>query len=132
MQYRGNTQGELRAFSLVEMLVVIAVIALIAAIAVPTMGSIISKSERNVSRRTAQILVSTAEGAVGAGSQEVAAAVNEGDALDILSNGVNGAGLFSDVVFRVPLNAEEKAKVDAYLSFEGGRLIFDSSGSSGS
>lgn len=132
MRYRGIKQGRLRAFSLVEMLVVVAIIALIAAIAVPTMGSIISKSESNVARRTAQILVSTAEGAVGAGSQGVAAAANESEALDILSTGVNGAGLFSDVVFRVPLSADDKVKVDAYLSFEGGRLIFDGSGSSGS
>ncbi len=119
-----------RAFSLVEMLVVVAIIGIMAGIAIPVINIIRSNAEESLNRRTAQILASMASGALTAGSEAVAAASSESEVLDLLSVGVFGTGAFEDVLFRVPLSAEEREGLDAYLAFQEGLLIYDASGNS--
>lgn len=104
--------------------------AIITAIAVAVVGGVTGRAKENATRRTAQVLAATAGGAQIAGDELIAAAADEAAVLDLLSDGVDGAGPFSGVQYRIPLTAADKLAVDPYLAFKGGILIYDASGNS--
>lgn len=103
------------AFSLVELLVVIAVIGIIAAIAIPNIAGITAQADTAKAQRNAQSLASTFASARAAGNA-TAFATKEA-AVTAVVGGVNGAGTFAATDFKVPgLSAAEQTAALAHLT----------------
>lgn len=118
------TRRPMSAFSLMEVLIVIVVIGVITGIAIPMMMNVREEARENSHRRTAQIVASTAASASSAGDLAIAGAANKTDAIELLSQGVEGEGVFAGVRYRVELGEEEKVAVAEYLQFANGLLLF--------
>ena len=114
-----------RAFSLVEILVMITVIAVIAGIAIPLLSNVFQRSQEIAARRNAQQLAGVASTASAAGNLQIATAVDKKTAVELLTTGVNGTGQFSENVFMVRLDEVEREKTLKYLEFSDGTLAFD-------
>ncbi|MGH8046400.1 MAG: prepilin-type N-terminal cleavage/methylation domain-containing protein [Chthoniobacterales bacterium] len=103
------------AFSLVELLVVIAVIGIIAAIAIPNIAGITNQADVAKGQRNAQSLASTfasARAAGHAGSYATAAA-----AVTALGTGIQGTGNFATTDFKVPgLSATDQTLALTHLT----------------
>lgn len=120
-----TTVKRLRGFSLLEVLVVIVVIGAITAIAVPVLMNVKEEARTNATRRTAQIVSSTAANAQMAGNSSIAEAATKEDAIATLSSGVFGGGVFDNVKYRVALSPSEETEVANYLEFVNGALLFN-------
>jgi len=124
------------AFSLVEMLVVIAVIGVLAAIAVPNIGRINDAANESKDRRNAQQLASVANAAQAAGYDFVA---EDGPgAADVVSAIVTGTTIddptspFDETYFGVPnMSAQEQEDALLFLGIENGMLVYDSGNEEG-
>ncbi|MCB1229605.1 MAG: prepilin-type N-terminal cleavage/methylation domain-containing protein [Verrucomicrobiae bacterium] len=119
------------AFSLVEMLVVIAVIGIIAAIAIPNIGKINDTAEKSKDRRNAQNLASVCASAQAAGLDFVG---SETDPKVIVKQmvevgGSPADGPFQGTFFGVPgLDAEEQVSATTYLTVANGLLQYTGAG----
>lgn len=117
-------QRHQRAFSLAEMLIVVAVIGVITALAVPLLSGA-DKMEHAKVRRNAQNFAKVANQAIAAGDMTIPEAKDAAAVVELLSVGIEGSGVFEGTVFRVPgLGAAEREAVLAHLSLEGGSLNY--------
>ena len=117
------------AFSLVEMLVVIAVIGILAAIAVPNIGKINGAAEESKNRRNAQQLSSVCNAAQAAGHDFV----TPGNVVKTVDDIIEGATIndstspFNGSYFGVPnLTSQEVIDARQYLklSEDGSMLVY--------
>lgn len=115
------------AFSLVEMLVVIAVIGIIAAIAVPQIGDINAKAVEGKNKRNAQNIASVCASAQAAGLNFVGSSTAASDVIDaVVTGGKPASGPFSATYFGVQgMDAAEKTGAATYLSVANGVLVYD-------
>ena len=118
-----NNVRRKRAFSLIEMLTVIAIIGIITGIAVVLISGIRGKSEEATAKRHAQIVAAMAGQALHAGDTQLLEAGSKEAALKLLSIGVTGEGTFEDVVFRLSLSEKEQADTLPYLELRNGLLV---------
>ena len=113
-------------FSLVELLVVISVIAVIAAIAISSVKGIIENGAKSTARRNAQSIAQVAAAAQAAGNSTIEAAANLSDAIDIVYDGAQGQGEFTDMEFGISqLGIEDLAQAKGYLEFSNGRILYN-------
>ena len=104
------------AFSLVEILVVVAVIGLIAAIAVPTIANITSTADEESAKRNAQSICALHNGARAAGIEF--ATGSESEIIDALMAGVSGGDVDGSEFKLSGLSVEEKAQAMLYCDFD--------------
>jgi len=110
-----------KAFSLVEMLVVIAVIGIIAAIAVPNIGRINDSAKEATSRRNAQNVASVFASAQAAGLNFAAASTTPSDIVQAVVTGakVTEKGPFENTWFGVPgLTSDDQSAALKYLTYD--------------
>lgn len=91
-----------RGFGLVELMTAIAVLAVITAIAVPAFSGASESAELRRCQRIAQEYATLAGNANAAGSLELLDCASVAQALEKLSNGVYGSGVFEGTMFRLP------------------------------
>lgn len=116
-----SSPSNLRAFSLVELLVVIAVIAIIAAIAIPTIADVSGSANAAKSRRNAQNVASLYNAAVAAGYPSAASDVPS--AIDAVTVGISVVVGKSTNQFKVDeLSSDEKLRVQDFLAFNSTNL----------
>ena len=112
-----------KAFSLVEMLVVISVIGILAAIAIPSLLSDVSGAKSAAARRNAQTIATTAQMALASGDTSVKNSPTLEVAIAKLIDGVRGQGVLRDSVFNLSrLGTEEINAAKPYLRFTDGIL----------
>ncbi len=116
------------AFSLVEMLSVIAVIGIISAIAVPGVSRINDSAREATAKRNAQNIASIYASAQAAG---LSFNVGNGDVLQtiqqVIAGGTASGGVFDGAYFGLPgLSESEQLACLPYLSFQGTSLIYQS------
>ena len=122
---KNSVLGAKSAFTLVEMLVVIAVIGLLAAISIPMISNVFGNAEEGKDKRNAQILASMASAAQAAGDATIAASGGDEAAANLVIAGVSGAGEFADTTFRVPnMSDVERDNALGHLTFSAGTLIY--------
>ncbi len=123
------------AFSLVEMLVVIAVIGILAAIAVPNIGRINAAAEDSKDRRNAQQLASVCGAAAAAGYDFVVVGghADGADPATLAGEIATGATIadttspFNGTFFGVPnLSTDEIATAANYLQIANQMLVYNS------
>ena len=110
-----------KAFSLVEMLVVIAVIGIIAAIAVPNIGRINDSAKEATARRNAQNVASVFASAQAAGLNFAQASTTPADIVTAVVTGakVTEKGPFENTWFGVPgLTADDQTAALTYLTYD--------------
>ena len=107
-----------RAFSLVELLIVIAVIGVIASIAIPAMSGLYGKSDAAKVKRNAQEIASTFASAKAAGNALVF--VNKADAIASVTEapGLNGKGVFATSSFSSPMSGSDALAAELYLRYD--------------
>jgi prepilin-type N-terminal cleavage/methylation domain-containing protein len=111
------------AFSLVEMLVVIAVIGILSAIAVLAFRSLGSEAANTKAMRNAQNLAAVGAAAQAAGFVYSRSTV--GGAVRELTAGVTGTDSFTGIRFAVPnLSRSEIRAASGYLQFLDGALVY--------
>lgn len=111
------------AFSLVELLVVIAVIGVMAAIGITALGGIYRNAQTKKDQRNAQTIVSVAMSAHAAGIE--LATTSKTDLVDQLSEGVTSMVAGSPVVFRLSaLSTEEISGASPYIVLEDGYVTY--------
>ncbi len=114
-----------KAFSLVEMLSVIAVIGIISPIAIPGISNIRESAERASAQRNAQNLASVFVSAQAAGLDLLVDSDLSGTISNIVQGGFASEGVFNGSFFGLPgLNNEEQADALAYLRLEGDTLKY--------
>ncbi len=109
------------AFSLVEMLVVIAVIGIIAAIAVPNIGKINDSAKEATARRNAQSIASVFASAQAAGLDFSTGSTTVAQIVTKIVTGakVTEKGPFENTFFGVPgLTTADQTAAAPYLSFD--------------
>ena len=112
------------AFSLSEMLVVIAIVGVITALAVPILSGA-GRADNSKDRRNAQNLAEVANLAIAGGDTTIPTAGDAAAVVDLLVAGIDGSGAFEGTRFQIPdLDEDDKAGALAYLSFERGTLIY--------
>jgi len=113
------------AFSLVEMLVVIAVIGIMAAIAVPQIGRINDAAKESKDKRNAQNIASVCGSAQAAGLDFVGADVAATVSAVVAGNTVTDPGPFQNTFFGVPnLSAADQTSAATYLELSNGMLLY--------
>ena len=124
MQLHQSTSLRAKAFSLIEMLVVIAVIGIVASIAIPSMSDVNGSAKTARDQRNAQNLCSMYNGAIVAGV-DFASNTTEG-ILDELIAGKTGET--SGITFQLsPLNEEAREGLIAYCVLdESGNMRYSS------
>ncbi len=115
-----------QAYSIVEILVVIAVIGIISAIAVPNFATFKGQSEQARAKRNAQSLSKTYAAALAAGHDF---AKDETEISNVVQNIVTGTVVIlasgDDVYLSVPaLATEQQVEAAAHLQLTGGRLTY--------
>lgn len=121
MKLQHTPKNVAKAFSLVEMLVVIAVIGIIAAIAVPNIGRINESAKDATARRNAQNVASVFASANAAGLTFGSGSTSVSDIVDeiIVGKKVTEKGPFDGTFFGVPgLNSDDKTAAMAYLTWD--------------
>ena len=112
-----------RAFSLVEMLVVIAVIGIVSAIGIPLVHNALGRSDEAAAQRNAQIVAAMAGQALHAGNTTLIDAPTKKAAVELLASGVSGTGNFSNIQFRFVLSPGEQERVSRFLRRVDGLLV---------
>ncbi len=123
-----NLKARNGAFSLVEMLVVIAVIGILAAVAVPNIGRINDAANESKNRRNAQQLSSVCNAAQAAGHDFVSGTDVSATVAAIVTGSTitDTSSPFFNTFFGVPnLSADEQDKSETYLSIANGMLIYN-------
>jgi prepilin-type N-terminal cleavage/methylation domain-containing protein len=114
------------AFSLVEMLVVIAVIGIMASIAIPAYRGITDGGKTVRDRQNARCLASVCQSAQAAGVDFVDPHESlERTILNIQAGGVGTDGAFKDQVFRVNIGAADIPGASRFLRIRSGSLLYD-------
>ncbi len=126
MSQKSSNLGQ-AGFSLAELLVVIAVIGVMAAIAVPNIGSITSHAYYAKKERNAQNVAMVAASARAAGANNTWQTLDQ--ALDDIVSGIHVQVGTESLEFRVPLSDSDRTEVATFLRLEGGRVIYEPSGS---
>ena len=108
-----------RAFSLVEILVVIAVVGVLAAIAINTLTGIAEKSRRTITNQNAATIANLFVGARAAG--DTFAGYDKNKVIDALTTapGLRGHGKMDGITFYVSMSPAEVAAVKASTSLVG-------------
>jgi prepilin-type N-terminal cleavage/methylation domain-containing protein len=113
------------AFSLVELLVVIAVIGVMAALAVAVYANATQGATMAKNRRNAQTLTHVYGAAIAAGAALATDSV--GAIIDNLQTGVTGVGQFSTTTFKIDLSDAEQSALEsaspALLHIDSGGLL---------
>jgi len=117
--------GRLSAFSLVELLIVIAIIGILSAIAIPGVSQLSEASREAANKRNAQSIALVASAARTAGATNVWTNVN--DALrDICSDtgiSVSNGNYSMPLIFRIDsVSAQDQSNALPYLQFDGSAL----------
>ena len=118
-------RSELRRVSLIEALVSISVVAIIVGISIPVISSILQRSQESAARRNAQAIAGLANSASAAGNTEISSAASKEAALELLTFGVTGEGPFSDSMFIVNIDRNNREQTLKFLVLRGGKLEFD-------
>lgn len=108
----------LRAFSLVELLIVIAVIGVIASIAIPAMSGLYGKSDAAKIKRNAQEIASTFASAKAAGNSSSFANKAEAIASVTEAPGLTGKGVFATSNFSSPMSGGDAEAAEMYLRYD--------------
>ena len=98
------------AFSLVELLFVIAVIGTLTGVAIAAMSGIFGQAEATAVERNAQNIVAHFNAARGAGNQTSFSDPGEAIAAITSPAGMKGGGDFASAIFTCPLSSSESAK----------------------
>jgi Tfp pilus assembly protein FimT len=114
-----------RGVSLIEALVTITVVAIIVGISIPVISSILQRSQESAARRNAQAIAGLANSASAAGNTEISSAASKEAALELLTFGVTGEGPFSDSMFIVNIDRNNREQTLKFLVLRGGKLEFD-------
>lgn len=115
----------LRAFSLVELLVVIAVIAILAGFAIPNILYVTTAARTTKDQRNARMIASLAAAARGAGYS--GAWDSKANAITILSDGIliTNANNSNVMVFRIDtMPASDQSSAADYLTLSGSNLSY--------
>ena len=109
-------KSSVKAFTLAELLVVIAVIGVIAAIAIPAMSGFFGQADSAKTERNAQYLVSTFNAARAAGNSMSFANATEAIEAVTTSPGIPGRGEYASSRFYVPMDPAEVTKASTRIS----------------
>ncbi len=113
-----------RAFSLVEMLSVVAVIGIVSAIAVPNIGRINESARIAAAKRNAQSIASVCASAQAAGLDFVTDDLTQSIA-NVVQGGTASEGVFAGAFFGVPaLSEAERFAATRYLLLDGDNLVY--------
>lgn len=120
---RNQTVRLTGGFSLIELLVCVSIIAFLATFAV----ILLTRSRENAlsaqGRTNASRLVMLSEAAMGSGNQALRNVSSAAEAVELLSTGVNGDGLFADSKFQLPgMSGAAKTQALRYLDFRDGKI----------
>lgn len=125
MRKEYNQKSKATAFSLVEMLSVIAVIGIISAIAVPGISRIRESAENASAQRNAQNLASVYVSARAAGLEFLAPNDVGATVANIVTGGTTSDGVLSGSYFGVPgLSTSEQTAAIAFLQLNGEDLLY--------
>lgn len=116
--------GSRNAFSLVELLVVIAVLAIIASLAIPAIYGTLTSSDYSKNLRNAQMLSNVSKAAVAAGFEGTNSV--EGW-VSLLTNGVSVTNVYGETMalFRVDDLAEADVRgASEHLAIENQKLVY--------
>lgn len=128
MTIRSNTKSpRAQAFSLVEVMAVLAILGVILSLAVPVLASVTGQGEEASATRNAQILSEMANNAIAAGNLEIPEATSVEEVIDLLIGGVRGTGTFAGTLFEVHnLSEEERVAAVPLLIWKDGVLGYRS------
>lgn len=113
-----------RAFSLIELLVVIGILAILATLAIPAIFDTLNSSAVSKNLRNAQTLSSMSQAAVAAGFSGTNTVPGW---IDLLTNGITVTNMFGDTLgyFRVDeLSAGDVSGATNYLTVEQSKLVY--------
>ncbi len=126
--FPNHSQPALRCagFGLTELLTVIAVIGVIAALAIPALAGISDSANNRRCARIAQEYANLAAGANAAGCEALAAATSVAEALEMLTAGVAGSGIFADLEFKLDDICEgDRNRAAHHLELVNGQLLYE-------
>ena len=128
MTIRSNTKSpRAQAFSLVEVMAVLAILGVILSLAVPVLASVTGQGEEASATRNAQILSEMANNAIAAGNLEIPEATSVEEVIDLRIGGVRGTGTFAGTLFEVHnLSEEERVAAVPLLIWKDGVLGYRS------
>lgn len=116
-----------RAFSIVELLVVVAVIGIVAAIAIPNISNILYQAKASVAQRNAQSIASSANDALAAGYSGAAWPTLEAVVYTLTVPGVTvdaTHGATNPLVFKVPgLSTADALRAKNFMIYSGSTSI---------
>ena len=119
-----------RAFSLVEMLVVIAIIGILTQVSIAAVKGVFDRADREAAKANARMIVSHGNAALASGESVHATATNLKKAVKAVLAGValNNLGDGSGSLSLTELTKEEKRYARKFMRFRDGRLRFVQAG----
>src|SRR5437016_2037987 len=109
-------KSSLRAFTLVEVLVVVALIGVLSSLAIPAMSGDFGKADADKIERNAQTIVSIFNSARAAGNSTSYASATDAIAAVMTSPGISGRGQYSTSQFYVPMETPQITEASARIA----------------